>query len=45
MSNIIYNMSNAEGIYTDDDLIPTTRVLKGRKQALTDVFICLSDRN
>ena len=38
MSSIIYNMSNAKGSYTDDDLIPTTRVLKGRKQALADAY-------
>jgi signal transduction histidine kinase len=31
-------MSNENGSYTDDDLIHTTRVLKGRKQALADAY-------
>jgi len=40
MSSIIYTMSNVNGGHTDDDLfsIHTTRVLKGRKQALADAY-------
>ncbi|MGA9150308.1 MAG: hypothetical protein WBZ36_07005 [Candidatus Nitrosopolaris sp.] len=40
MSSIIYTMSNVNGSHTDDDLfsIHTTRVIKGRKQALADAY-------